>query len=284
MIRLGTVAAVGFEEFEPAEWLECWRGFGCEVVQAYRNRSSAVSVGQMKDAIAAGGMPCDSLHGVFGEEFDPSCPDELARQFAVETFKREAELCEVLGGELVVVHCGTIRERGIREEERKVRVAQLRKSIAELGAFGSTCGIKYAFENLPGYHAIGYDVAELADVLTEVAAPNTGMCFDSGHANMVGDPVAAVGQTRGQMIYAHISDNSGKADEHELLTCGSIDAEGLARALREVSYEGTFMLEVFYPAERLRQLLDEGAAERLARILRIAHGQEQSQAGGSGEG
>ena len=274
MIRLGTVAAVGFDEFDPAEWLGCWRGFGCEVVQAYRNRGSNVSVSQMKDAIAAGGMPCDSLHGLFGEEFDPSCPDERARQFAVETFKREAELCETIGGNLVVVHCGTIREQGIGEAEHKVRLAQLRKSIAELGEFGSTCGIAYAFENLPGYHVIGYDVAELADVLTEVAAPNTGMCFDSGHANMVGDAVEAVGQTRGQMIYAHISDNSGEADEHELLTLGTIDADGLAGALREVGYDGTFMLEVFYPAERLRQLLDEGAAERLARIVRIANGQE----------
>ena len=88
MIRLGTVAAVGFDEFDPPEWLGCWRSFGCEVVQAYRNRGSNVSVSQMKDAIAAGGMPCDSLHGLFGDEFDPSCPDEVARQFAVETFKR----------------------------------------------------------------------------------------------------------------------------------------------------------------------------------------------------
>ncbi len=274
MIRLGTVAAIGFDEFEPAEWLKAWRQLGCEVVQAYRSQLRPVSVQEMIDSIAAGGMPCDSLHGVFGEQLDPSSPDEAARRFAVETYKNEADICLKLGGRLVVVHCSSIRPHGISERERQIRFAQLKKSVADLGFFGSTCGIAFAFENLPGYHAIGSDVAELAAVLNEVDAPNTGMCFDSGHAHMVGDAVAAAGRTDGRMIYAHISDNSGHADEHQLITYGTLDAEGLARAIHKVGYQGTFMLEVFYPVERLRQLIGEGAAQRLARIIALARGEE----------
>jgi sugar phosphate isomerase/epimerase len=274
MIRLGTVAPIGFDDFDPGEWLACYREMGCQVVQAYRNQSRAVSLAQIQEGIAAGGLPCDSLHGIFGEEFDPSAPDETHRCFAVESHKREGELCQRLGGKLVVVHCATIRAHGVSAAERAQRVAQLKKSIEALGRFGADNDMIYAFENLPGYHAIGYDVAELAGILRDVAAPNTGMCFDSGHANMVCDPVAAVAQTAGQMIYAHISDNNGQADEHEMITCGSIDAEGLARALRGVGYDGTFMLEVFYPLQRLRALLAEGIADRLARILRIANGRD----------
>jgi sugar phosphate isomerase/epimerase len=274
MIRLGTIAAIGFEEFEPREWLACWRQLGCQVVQAYRNQSRQVSVEEMRRAIAAGGMPCDSLHAVFGEAFDPSSPDETARRFAVETYRREADLCRQLDGRLVVVHCSTIRPEGISLQERAARLDQLRKSVEELGRFGASCGVQYGFENLPGYHAIGWDVGELADLLKEAGAPNTGMCFDSGHANMVGDPAAAVERADGQIIYAHISDNSGKADAHEMLTYGSIDAQALARAFHKVGYQGTFMQEVFYPASRLRQLIDEGAGERLAGILRVANGQE----------
>ena len=69
------------------------------------------------------------------------------------------------------------------------------KSISELGQFGLSMGVDYTFENLPGYHAICSDVAELAELLNQTAAPNTGMCFDTGHANMVGDPAEAVGKT-----------------------------------------------------------------------------------------
>jgi sugar phosphate isomerase/epimerase len=228
----------------------------------------------MKDALAAGGMPCDSLHGVFGEAFDPSSPNEPARRFAVDAYRREGELCRELGGSLVVVHCASIRPQGVSQAEHAARVAQLTKSVTDLGFFGAECGILYAFENLPGYHALGADVGELAAILKSAGAPNTGMCFDSGHANMVGDPVAAVAATDGTMIYAHISDNSGQADEHELITCGSIDAPALARALHQVGYEGTFMLEVFYPAGRLHELLAEGADRRLAELVRLANGQE----------
>ena len=52
-IQLGTVAAIGFEDFAPAEWLGCFRELGCELVQAYRNQNAQLSIQQMKDAIAA---------------------------------------------------------------------------------------------------------------------------------------------------------------------------------------------------------------------------------------
>jgi len=273
-VKLGTVAAIGFEDFPPAQWLGCFRELGCEVVQAYRRQDVPVSARQMADAIAAGGMPCDSLHGVYGEEFDPSAPDETARRLAVDRFKSEGELALELGGPLVMVHCATIRKDGISEQERAVRVAQLRKSIVELGAFGRGVGVRYAFENLPSYHAIGWDVAELAALLSETAAPSTGMCLDIGHAHMVGDAAAAVRQAAGQMIYVHLSDNSGEEDDHQMPTYGTVDVEAVARALHAERYSGTAMLEVFAPLDELKRMIDEGCGQRLARIIDLANGRE----------
>ena len=275
MVKLGTIAVIGFDDSDPQELLRCYRQLGCRVVQAYRSQERHVSLNEMRDAIAAGQMPCDSLHGVFGEQFDPSNPDEESRRFAVDSYKREAELCSALGGKLVVVHCSTVRHGGVSYEESVRRIGQLKKSIAELGAFGVRAGIEYAFENLPGYHAIGSDVGALAGILSETAAVNTGMCFDSGHSNMVGDPVAAVAETDGTMIYAHISDNFGKTDDHEMITCGTIDADALAAAMHSIGYDGTFMLEVFHPADRIAKLIDEGLAERLERIINLANGKEE---------
>jgi len=253
--------------------LDCYRQLGCEVVQAYRNHHAQVSLARMREVIDASGLPCDSLHGVFGEEFDPSNPDETARRFAVDTYKHEADVCRAVGGHLIVVHCSTIRADGIGADERDERFSQLRRTIEELGRFGESCGVTYAFENLPGYHAIGSDVGELAAMLKNVAAPNTGMCFDTGHANMVGDPAAQIDATDGTMVYCHVSDNSGQADEHEMITFGGIDAEALSRGLHKIAYDGTYMLEVFYPVERLRQLVAEGFADRLAHIIALANGQ-----------
>lgn len=273
-IQLGTVAPIGFDDFPPAQWLGCLRQLGCTVVQAYRNTERDISIQEMTDYLAAGGMPCDSLHGIFGEQFDPSACDEDARRFAVDAYKKEGELALQIGGSLTVTHCSTIRREGIPADEKQLRFAQLRKSIDELGRFGEQIGMIYAFENLPQYHAIGYDVAELAGVLRDLAAPNTGMCFDTGHALMVGDPVAAARAAGEQLVYVHLNDNSGKADEHEMPTYGSLDTDALADALHDVGYAGTMMLEVFHTAERLRQMIDDGCAERLAQLVKRANGRQ----------
>ena len=271
-IQLGTVAPIGFPDFASPQWLACLQQLGCTVVQAYRNQEAPVTVGQMRDYIAAGRMPCDSLHGVFGEQFDPSACDEEPRRFAVDTYRKEGELVLQLGGSLVVVHCATIRRQSVPSEERQLRLRQLRKSVAELGVFGRQIGVTYAFENLPGYHAIGYDVAELAGLLGELGAPGTGMCFDTGHALMVGDPAAAIRAAGRQVLYVHFSDNSGKADEHLMPTYGSLDCPAVADALHDIGYHGTVMLEVFHPLDRLQQMIDEGCGERLAAFLKRANG------------
>ena len=271
-IQLGTVAPIGFPDFPPADWLACFRQLGCTVVQAYRNQQAEISVEQMRDYVAAGGMPCDSLHGVFGEQYDPSACSEPHRRFAVDAYKREADLALALGGPLVVVHCSTIRHYAPAPAEQQLRWRQLRKSIAELGRFGQDRRVTYAFENLPAYHAIGYDVGELAGVLRDPGNGRAGMCLDTGHAHMVGSPAAAVRSANGQIVYVHLNDNSGKADEHEMPTYGAMDCDGLADALHDVDYHGTLMLEVFHTVDRLQRMIDEGAGERLADLVGRANG------------
>jgi len=273
-VRLGTVAPVGFHEFPPEEWLRCMRDLGCTVVQVYRNQLVSVPRQQMLDAIAASGLPCDSLHAIFGEQFDPSAPLERARRFAVDTYKAEGELAAGLGGPLVVVHCSTIRRQGVSPQERQERLSQLRKSIQDLAVFGQSVGVRYAFENLPAYHPVGSDVAELAGVLSEAGQANVGMCFDCGHANMAGDVIQSVSQAGERIIYVHLNDNSGQGDDHLMPTYGSVDMLGLARALRSVGYDGTLMLEVFYNLPALRRFVAEGCALRLQKIVDAANGVE----------
>jgi sugar phosphate isomerase/epimerase len=271
-IRLGTVAPVGFHDFPPERWLPLMRQLGCEVVQVYRSQLTAVSRREIRDAIAAGGMDCDSLHGVYGDVFDPSSPLERSRRFAVEAYKAEGELALELGGPLVVVHCCTIRRQGIAAEERRLRVDQLRKSIQDLGLFGSTIGVRYAFENLPAYHPLGSDIGELAAILRDSQAQSVGMCFDTGHANMVTNPAEAVARADGRIIYVHLNDNDGKGDDHLMPTYGTVDMPALGAALHQARYDGTMMLEVFYGIEELQRYIGEGCADRLRAVVQAARG------------
>ena len=114
-------------------------------------------------------------------------------------------------------------------------------------------------------------VPTLARLLGDVAAPNTGMCLDTGHAHMVGDAAQAVRDGDGQILYVHFSDNSGLEDDHEMPTYGTLPAEAVGRALGEIGYDGVMMLEVFHQPAVLRRLIEDRCAERLAKILDIAN-------------
>ncbi|MDP6045705.1 MAG: sugar phosphate isomerase/epimerase family protein [Phycisphaerae bacterium] len=265
---LGTVAPIGFDDFASPEWLGAYRDLGCTRVQAYRAQNKEVSVSQMRDYLAAGQMPCDSLHGIYGEQYDPSAPDEEARKFAVDALRREGELALQLGGDLVVVHCSTIRRDGVSPAERAMRMKQLSMSMQELGTFGQQMGVRYAFENMPDYHACGSDVVKLVQLLDDTAAANTGLCLDTGHANMTGDAVEAVNQVGNQMIYVHLCDNSGVEDEHEMPGKGTLDLHNLALGFHLSGYAGTIMLEVFYSLPRLQAMIDEGLGQVLGEFIR----------------
>ncbi len=278
-VQLGSVAPIGFDEFRDPQWLGCMRELGCTSMQIYRNRhgneadrSGPVTIRQIQEYVAAAELPCDSLHGLYGNDLDPSNPEEKARLAAIDVFKAEGDLALQLGGPLVVVHCAGIFPHGLPHGEKEVRRNQLRKSIEELGRFGQSRSVRYAFENLPPYHAIGYDVADLAELLDEVDLPAVGMCFDVAHANLTGDPIQAVIQGGGQIDYVHICDNHGFSDDHLMPFSGEIDWNAFAEAIRRVGYDGVLMLEVFYKLDELRRLIDEGIGEKLAQFIYLAGG------------
>lgn len=278
-LQLGTVAPVGFADFADPAWLGCMRALGCSSVQVYRNRigrggdpARPVTARDMREYVAAGGMPCDSLHGLYGNDLDPSHPDESARRAAVDVFRAEGDLALELGGPLVVVHCAGIVPEGasVSAREQSLRWKQLRRSAEELADFGARRGVRYALENLPPYHFIGSDISALRAVLDDLDSPHVGLCFDVAHAHLAGDPSGAAAAANGRMIYVHLCDNHGQSDDHLLPFQGRIDWPGFARALRQSRYDGVLMLEVFPPLAELRRFVEQGGKEKLADFLRQA--------------
>ena len=276
-VVLGTVAPVGFNDFVDPAWLRTLRGLGCRTAQVYRNyegsgftNAPSVTLQQIKDYLAQAELPCDSLHGVYGRDLDISSPDETRRISTVDKFKTEGDLVLQLGGTLVVVHCSDIHEDGVSVSERQMRISQLCKTIEELGAFGESLGVRYAFENLPGYHPVGNNVAELADILRDANSPAVGMCFDVAHANLTGDPIKAISDAAETMIYIHACDNNGSVDEHLMPMLGQINWDSVAAGISEQNYRGVIMLEAFPSLDELKKLTDLGWGEKLGDFLKAA--------------
>jgi len=85
----------------------------------------------------------------------------------------------------------------------------------------------------------------LIDLVDYFNDPMVGICWDFGHANLVGgdqcDSLRMVGK---RLKSTHVSDNHGERDEHLLPFYGNIEWEPIMRTLKEIGYEYDFTYEI----------------------------------------
>ncbi len=269
MARLSTVAAFGFDDFDPPVILDLYRQLGCVSCQFYRNPANPPTARQARAVTRDAGVPIDSIHGLFGPEYDPSSPDARTRRAAVDTYRREGDLAAELGGPMVVVHPSPFAPGGdeILPGERRRRVDPLRRSMEQLAAAGEKTGIVYLFENNPDFAWIGNDPIELAGWIRQLGSPHVRMCFDIGHANMTGSVADRLALGADVIGYMHVHDNDGRLDNHQLPGRGHVDWAAVRRTLRATSLKAPAMLELFYVADELREFIAEGVGRKLAHWL-----------------
>jgi len=196
-------------------------------------------VDSLRSVLKKTGLLAYSLHMPISE-VDISYLDETKRIRSIREIKKACRSFMRLGGEIVVVHPG-----GRMRDEllRKDHLAKSFESLWELNNFFSDCGLKMALENtLPP--RIGSGIEEILTLLKRLNSNNAGICLDTGHINIEGDPVLALRKFANYLIHLHIADNRGKNDDHFLPGKGSIDWESFLTILKEIDYQGIFMLEV----------------------------------------
>lgn len=116
------------------------------------------------------------------------------------------------------------------------------------------CGVSIAIENMShlrrkdGGSTYRYlmfldELLELVDELKKDFG-NVGICWDTGHANLMGlDQAESIKLIRGRLLATHIHDNYGVRDDHLLPYLGTINWPDVMLALREIGYEGSFSFE-----------------------------------------
>jgi len=272
MSTLSTIAAFGFADFNPPTLLPIYRRLGCASAQFYRNTKNPPAARDARNIANDAGTPIDSIHGVFGPEFDPSAPDEATRRAAVETYKAEGELALSLGGPFVVVHPAPPAKDVslITPETINARYARLKKSMEELAALGEKQGVVYLIENIPPNYEIGSDVAKIAALIRQVKHPNLRMCFDTGHAHMVGSAAVALEHCHDVVSYFHVHDNDGRTDSHEIPGKGSLPWENLGWCMKRLAVKAPAMLELFQSEPTLEGEIASGLPKNLRRWLALA--------------
>lgn len=271
MPKLATIAAFGFPDFNPVTLLRLYRRMGCQSCQFYRNPKNPPAAADARRIAQDSGLPIDSIHGVFGPEFDPSSPQEECRRAAIDAYRLEGDLALELGGPRVVVHPAPMAKEPseLTPQVRAARVDPLRRSLADLALLGERSGVVYLIENIPPNYLFGSDAIQLAMLVRQLNHPAVRMCFDTGHAYMVGSPAAALEACRDVVSYFHVHDNDSRTDAHLIPGRGTLPWRELARVMARFP-DTPAMLELFAPEPEMESELTDGLPQRLKSWLALA--------------
>ncbi|MBQ8576272.1 MAG: sugar phosphate isomerase/epimerase [Clostridia bacterium] len=179
------------------------------------------------------GIVCNQSHAPF-----PTACDAIRSYF-----KRAIECTAEAGGEICVIH-----------PDNNKSAQENAEMYLELLPFAKEHGVKIATENMWNWDdekdessfaacATAEDFVEHIDVVNDdflVA------CLDLGHAEMRGSGTGAVNMIHalGHRLQAlHIHDNDKWHDSHQIPFSMNIDFEAIAKALKDINYQGYFTLE-----------------------------------------
>ena len=263
-LPLGTVIAFDFKTWNVQEEIALIQEVGIGRVKIYRNYKQGIAAAEVRRTLEGAGLVPDSLHGYFSlEGFDgPPCDlssaDEALRQASVEIMRGEAQYARTLGCRDIIIHPVPSGDT----QNDVFRIGTLTESARRLAEIGREHDVRFLIENMPP-PMFGRRASDLRQVVDAVASPHVGLAYDSGHATLAGDPIGAIHAMGPRLWGVHIHDNLGSKDDHLIPGMGVIPFDDVARALAQVSYSGTFILEVYRTTAEVRRDL---TPERLAFI------------------
>ena len=155
----------------------------------------------------------------------------------------------------------------IKPEDRALRMATAKASLARLAEIAKGYGAVIAVEDLPRT-CLGNTAAEIAELIS--VHPDLRVCFDTNHllTEDAADFVRALGD---KIITTHVSDYDFLNERHWLPGEGKLDWQSIVNALREVNYGGPWLYELGFDCPktliRERELTCEDFARNSAEIF-----------------
>ena len=126
-------------------------------------------------------------------------------------------------------------------------MALANESLASIIGRAQALGLCVCLENMfPKCHAF-FEPADFEYILQQF--PDLMLTLDTGHANIGGQggrrTLDFIEKLGSRIDHLHISDNSGKRDDHLPVGSGTIDFLKIIRTLKQCGYDDTATLEIF---------------------------------------
>ncbi len=205
-----------------------------------------------------------AVHAPTAEAFDGQWRGSLSLAAATATPRLRAvdetwaaiNVARTLRCDTLVVHLGLPEHVAAAGDNDP---AGARASLDVLMPYAGECGVQIALE-------VQTNPLSTPDALVELIEdaadwPMAGICVDTGHARLLGDPVDAIESASGHIIATHVNDNFGSRDDHLVPYDGAIDWARTLLAFMKVGYAGPWAFELA-PAQPPVATLARAAAAR----------------------
>lgn len=198
------------------------------------------------------------MHAPFNE-LHPAAIDPRARGLAMDRLNQAADIAISVGIKKMIVHSGYVPFVYFKEWHHDRSVEFWKEFMADKPEDFEIC-----IENV-----LDEEPYMLADIAREVNDSRVGLCYDVGHANIVGSLMNGKDATADQdewlsvtapyLKHLHIHNNDGTGDFHDEIMKGSVDIERiLDGVLEKCSPQTTVTLEILKCENTLDWLMARG--------------------------
>ena len=177
------------------------------------------------------------------EVIDPSFEDEEKRKETVKIFTSLAEKAAKVGVKNFVIHPSGEPNP---DETRSKRIAQAKKSFAEMAENFAAFGGRALVEDLPRT-CLGNCSDDMVEILS--ADDRIGIVFDTNHL-LKQDNIEFIKAVGSKILSTHFSDYDFVDERHLLPGEGDIDWPALMKALDDAGYEGPVLYELNSPTTK----------------------------------
>lgn len=189
------------------------------------------------------------------------------RRQTIKLLADTLEYCRAIECQMMVVHPNRSESLPVgREAMKKNAIAALKELISK----AEDLGVKIALENMieEADGRFGSRVVDLRKIIESVQSSSIGICFDTGHTNLLRGRLVTqemeIAQAGEYLWTLHVHDNDGKEDRHWPPGEGNVNWRETIESLRKVKYRGVFTMEI-----QERGNPDELARRSLQRAINI---------------
>ena len=233
------IAAAGFEAIDYSMYY---------TDSAVFSRGGRILASELRRVAESYGLVFSQAHAPFSD-FSLSEGSDLTNRAVYSSICESIAIASRLGAPSIVVHPAVICPRLSREQRFDMNMELYRNLVSVADSYG----IKIAIENVCAphpeksdklVHGVCSDSEELIKYADALSHLGVTVCFDAGHAGLVGENAAGMVKALGNRIkHLHLHDNDFENDSHTLPYLQSTSYSSLCKALGRVGYNGDVSLE-----------------------------------------